>query len=91
MRRTVDVVVAGVALLLLLPVIGVVAALIRWRLGGPVLFRQQRSGLHGRGFTIVKFRTMRPPRHEGETDPERDTPLGRRLRAASLDRSEERL
>ncbi|MFW6090971.1 MAG: sugar transferase, partial [Actinomycetota bacterium] len=85
MRRTVDVLVAGVALALLLPVIAVVAGLIRWRLGGPVLFRQRRSGLRGEDFTIMKFRTMRPPRHEAETDLDRDTPLGRRLRAASLD------
>lgn len=85
MRRTVDVAVAGVALVVLLPVIALVAALIRWRLGSPVLFRQQRSGLHGEDFTIVKFRTMLAPRHESETDLDRDTPLGRRLRAASLD------
>ena len=85
MRRLVDVLVAGIALLVLIPVIALVAGLVRWRLGSPVLFRQRRSGLGGREFTIVKFRTMRPPRHEEETDADRDTPLGRRLRAASLD------
>jgi lipopolysaccharide/colanic/teichoic acid biosynthesis glycosyltransferase len=85
MRRLVDMFVAGVAGVMLLPVIVTVAVLIRWRLGSPVLFRQQRSGLRGREFTILKFRTMRPPVHATETDDERDTPLGRRLRAASLD------
>ena len=85
MRRLVDVVVAGVVALLLAPVMLLVAMLVRSSLGSPVLFRQQRSGLRGRDFTIVKFRTLRSPRHEAETDQQRDTPLGRRLRAASLD------
>jgi lipopolysaccharide/colanic/teichoic acid biosynthesis glycosyltransferase len=85
MRRLVDMFVAGVAGVVLLPVIATVAVLIRWRLGSPVLFRQRRSGLRGREFTILKFRTMRPPAHAAETDLERDTSLGRRLRAASLD------
>jgi lipopolysaccharide/colanic/teichoic acid biosynthesis glycosyltransferase len=85
MRRVVDVLVAGVAALLLLPAIAVVALLVRWQLGSPVVFRQQRSGLRGREFTIVKFRTMRPARFEGESDQERDTPSGRLLRGLSLD------
>jgi lipopolysaccharide/colanic/teichoic acid biosynthesis glycosyltransferase len=85
MRRLVDVAVAGVATLALAPVMALVAVLIRVQLGTPVLFRQRRSGRHGQEFTIMKFRTMRPPRHEHETDLERDTPLGSRLRALSLD------
>jgi lipopolysaccharide/colanic/teichoic acid biosynthesis glycosyltransferase len=85
MRRVVDVLVAGVAAVLMVPAIVLVALLVRWRLGSPVLFRQQRSGRHGRDFTIVKFRTMRAPRYEGESDQDRDTPLGRLVRAASLD------
>ena len=85
MRRLVDVFVAGAAAMVLAPVAVLVAILIRLQLGSPVLFRQRRSGLEGRQFTILKFRTMRPARHDAETDLERDTPLGRRLRAASLD------
>jgi lipopolysaccharide/colanic/teichoic acid biosynthesis glycosyltransferase len=89
MRRLVDIVAAVLAGVLLLPVIAVVALIVRWRLGAPVLFRQPRSGLGGREFTIVKFRTMRPPRTADEADTDRDaereTPLGRRLRALSLD------
>jgi lipopolysaccharide/colanic/teichoic acid biosynthesis glycosyltransferase len=85
MRRMMDVLVAGVAAVVLLPVAVLVAVLIRSQLGSPVLFRQRRSGLRGREFTILKFRTMRPARHAAETDQERDTSLGRRLRAASLD------
>lgn len=85
MRRLVDVAVAGLATVILAPVMLLVAALIAVQLGSPVLFRQRRSGRYGREFTILKFRTMRPPRHADETDQERDTPLGRRLRALSLD------
>lgn len=85
MRRLVDIFVAGVAAMVLAPVVILVALLIRLQLGSPVLFRQRRSGLEGRQFTILKFRTMRPARHEAETDLDRDTPLGRRMRAASLD------
>ena len=85
MRRALDMIVAGVAGLLLVPIALVVALIVRWELGSPVLFRQRRSGLRGREFTILKFRTMRPARHAAETDLDRDTPLGRRLRAASLD------
>ena len=84
-RRSLDIVLAAVASLLLLPVIVVVALLIRWRLGSPVLFRQPRSGLGGREFVIVKFRTMRAERYPGEPDPARLGRLGRVLRTTSLD------
>jgi lipopolysaccharide/colanic/teichoic acid biosynthesis glycosyltransferase len=84
-RRVVDVLVAALAGLVMLPVAMVVALLVRWRLGRPVLFRQIRCGLHGVEFVILKFRTMRPERHPGEPDAERDTRLGRVLRASSLD------
>jgi len=85
MRRALDIIVAGVAGLLFVPIALVIALAVRWELGSPVFFRQRRSGLRGREFTILKFRTMRAARHEAETDLDRDTPLGRRLRAASLD------
>lgn len=85
MRRAVDVVVAGCALVVLSPVLLLIALLVRSRLGSPVLFRQVRVGWHGREFSIVKFRTMRPERWPGEPDADRDSSLGRRLRAVSLD------
>jgi lipopolysaccharide/colanic/teichoic acid biosynthesis glycosyltransferase len=85
MRRTVDLVVSFVALVLLAPVIAVVAVLVLWRLGRPVLFRQTRVGLDGRRFRIAKFRTMRAERWPGEPDADRDSRIGRRLRAVSLD------
>jgi lipopolysaccharide/colanic/teichoic acid biosynthesis glycosyltransferase len=59
--------------------------LIRIRLGSPVLFRQERPGLGGRPFRIVKFRTMRPPVAGGEEDASRMTAFGTALRELSLD------
>ncbi|MCP2243605.1 sugar transferase [Lentzea aerocolonigenes] len=84
-RRMVDIVIAAAGLAVLGPVLAVVAVLVRWRMGSPVLFRQRRSGLHGAEFSIVKFRTMRPPRWSGQPDRERETRLGAVLRRTSLD------
>jgi sugar transferase EpsL len=88
LRRLLDVTVATVGLMLLLPVLLVVAVVVRHSLGSPVLFRQVRAGRHGRPFTIYKFRTMRNP--EGPIDLDADdeprlTSVGRFLRATSLD------
>ena len=85
MRRLVDVVVAGAGLVVLSPVLLVVAVAVRLDLGSPVLFRQIRSGLDGQVFSIVKFRTMRQPRHEQDLDADRLTQLGQLLRSTSLD------
>lgn len=85
MRRAADVVLSLLGALVLAPVAAVVAALVLARCGAPVLYRQQRAGRHGRPFVIVKFRTMRSPRFPGEADAARLTPLGRFLRATSLD------
>jgi len=57
-RRTVDVLVSSVALVLLSPLFLVVAALIKLTTPGPIIFRQQRAGLGGRPFTFYKFRSM---------------------------------
>src|SRR5919201_1636479 len=57
-KRILDVVIAIVLLLLLLPLLGVVALLIRVTSPGPVLFRQQRVGQGGRLFIMYKFRSM---------------------------------
>lgn len=87
-KRALDVGVAGTALILLSPILAGVALAVRMQMGGPVLFRQPRPGLHGRPFIMCKFRTMldttdaqgRPLR-----DSERLTSLGRFLRSSSLD------
>lgn len=85
MRRAVDVFVASLVGLFAAPVLAVVALLIKWRLGSPVLFRQQRSGQGGREFTILKFRTMRPARRPDEPDGPRTPRVGRLLRTTSMD------
>ena len=58
LKRAFDILVAGTALILLLPVMLVIAAAIKLTSRGPVLFRQHRVGRHGNGFMILKFRTM---------------------------------
>jgi len=90
-RRAVDVVVAAAALTVLSPILLAVAVAVRVRLGGPVLFRQARSGLGGVEFTIVKFRSM----YHEHSDPlatkvvtrndSRVTRVGRFIRKTSLD------
>ncbi|WP_433802914.1 sugar transferase [Actinomycetospora sp. CA-084318] len=84
-RRAVDVVVVLVLALVAAPICLVVAVLVLLSSGRPVLFRQRRSGLGGREFDIVKFRTMRPLRHPDEPDADRQSRLGRFLRWSSLD------
>ena len=87
-RRMFDVIVAAAGIVLVSPVMAAAALLIRLRLGSGVLFRQDRVGLGGRPFTLLKFRTM----HHAEADrdgPEHDadrlTAVGRCLRATSVD------
>lgn len=76
-------------LLILWPVMLIIAILIAIRMPeGPILFRQQRVGRHGKLFTLVKFRTMTPS-HSGSTvsvaGEARITPLGATLRRWKLD------
>ncbi len=87
-KRTVDLVVAATGLVLGLPVLVVVAALVRLHLGSPVLFRQARLGRHAQSFKVMKFRTMTDERDaEGQLLPDdlRLTRLGHLLRTLSLD------
>ena len=87
-KRLLDVAVSATALVLLAPLLILTALLVRLRLGSPVFFRQQRPGLHGRAFSIVKFRTLTNARDEQGNllpDADRMTVLGRFLRSASLD------
>lgn len=88
MKRLFDILVSGLALLVLSPLIAIVALLVRWRLGSPVLFRQVRPGLNCKPFEIVKFRTMRDAIDcEGQPLPDeaRLTAFGKVLRVTSLD------
>jgi lipopolysaccharide/colanic/teichoic acid biosynthesis glycosyltransferase len=88
MKRLFDFVVAAVAAILLSPVIAIAALLVRLNLGAPVLFRQVRPGLHGRPFTLLKFRTMVDAIDSSGSplpDGERLTAFGQFLRRSSLD------
>ena len=87
-KRAFDIVVAALMLVALAPLMLLVALLIRWRMGAPVLFRQERPGLGGRPFILYKFRTMQEAtdsRGEPLPDAERLTPLGAAIRRTSLD------
>lgn len=90
LRRLLDVLVAGVSLLVLWPALLAIAIAIRLGSSGPAVFRQERAGKHGKPFSLYKFRTMRtdvdpfgPSPKSGE-DP-RLTRVGRFLREYSLD------
>ncbi len=88
MKRALDIFGAGAGLLLLSPVLGLLALLIRLKLGGPVLFRQKRPGQDGATFTILKFRTMTDERdRQGNLlpDEQRLPRFGQILRSTSLD------
>ncbi len=87
-KRLFDVLAVFVALPILAPVLLVVAICVRLFLGKSVLFKQERPGLAGRPFFILKFRTMTDERDaDGELlpDAERLTSFGRFLRSTSLD------
>lgn len=88
LKRLFDLVCSALALLLLWPVLLAIFVLVRVKLGSPALFRQERPGLHGRPFIMIKFRTMLDGQDDnGKPLPDelRLTPFGRMLRATSLD------
>lgn len=88
LKRVFDFLVASLSMVLLMPVMLVVAAAVAIFLGRPVMFLQQRPGLHGRPFRMVKFRSMRDDRDASGAplpDEERLTAFGRFLRRSSLD------
>ena len=88
LKRLLDIVVSVILLVVLSPLIAVLAILVRLKLGKPVLFKQERPGLHGRLFNLYKFRTMRDlVDRDGRSLPDEDrlTPFGRFLRSSSLD------
>ncbi|KXK59495.1 UDP-galactose phosphate transferase [Micromonospora rosaria] len=86
-KRTLDIVLAALLLILLAPVMAVVALVVLVTLGRPVLFRHTRPGRHGELFDLVKFRSMRhaDPDRGLVTDADRLTRVGAWLRASSLD------
>ncbi|OMP66636.1 sugar transferase [Domibacillus epiphyticus] len=88
MKRFFDIVCSLSGLIILSPVILVSAILIRFKLGSPIVFKQQRPGLHGKPFFVYKFRTMTDERDSSGAmlpDAVRLTKFGQLLRKLSLD------
>jgi sugar transferase (PEP-CTERM system associated) len=89
-KRTFDIVIALIAFVLTLPVMIIVAIAIWLESGGPVLFRQERTGYKGRSFRIMKFRSMCHKAEEGgpvwaASDDNRITRVGRFIRKYRFD------
>ncbi|ARD67073.1 sugar transferase [Eubacterium limosum] len=87
-KRILDITLSGATIIVLSPVMGVTAILVRKKLGGPVIFKQKRPGKDEKIFTMYKFRTMTDERDEkGELLPDsiRLTKFGKMLRSTSLD------
>jgi sugar transferase EpsL len=87
-KRLLDLAFTIPAVVLVSPLLALIAVSVRCTLGPPVLFRHRRAGLHGRPFTLLKFRTMtnaRDPAGLLLPDAERLTPFGQLLRSTSLD------
>ena len=87
-KRCLDFVLSLIALIILSPVLLIVALLVRCKLGSPIIFKQQRPGLHEKIFCMYKFRTMTDAKDEqGNLLPDevRLTRFGKALRSTSLD------
>lgn len=90
-KRAMDIVIAGSAILFLLPLLVLIGTLIRLEDGGPVFFRQQRQGRNNRLFWIYKFRSMRVLQADqagtrsASRDDDRITRIGRFIRRTSID------
>ena len=90
-KRALDIVISAVALVVLLPVFGLVAHIIRKTSPGPIFYLQERIGLHNKPFKIIKFRSMihnaessGKPQLASDNDP-RITPFGRFMRKYRID------
>lgn len=87
-KRPMDFILSLLAIAFLSPVLLIVALLVRFKLGSPVIFKQKRPGLNEKIFTMYKFRTMTDERdNNGDLLPDsfRLTSFGKKLRASSLD------
>lgn len=87
-KRIIEFLLALIGLILASPILLIVAILVKTKLGSPILFRQQRVGLNGEIFEMVKFRTMKDATDsQGNPlpDEERLTKFGKLLRKTSLD------
>lgn len=87
-KRSVDILISGIALIFLFPFLLILALFVYVHLGSPFLFRQQRPGKYGVPFTLIKFRSMRNGADKNGNllpDAQRLTIFGRFLRSTSLD------
>lgn len=87
-KRLLDIILSGMALVVLSPVLLIVAVLVRTKLGSPVIFHQERPGKDEKIFTLCKFRTMTDGKDENGNllpDEVRLTKFGKLLRSTSLD------
>ena len=88
MKRSVDVVISLIALILLSPIFCLVAFKVRKNLGSPIFFLQERPGKDGKLFKMIKFRSMKDAVDKNGVplpDEQRITPFGQKLRSTSLD------
>lgn len=88
MKRPLDIILSGMALILLFPLILCTVIMVKVRLGSPVIFAQERPGLNGKLFKMYKFRSMTDAKDQnGEllSDELRLTPFGSKLRSTSID------
>jgi lipopolysaccharide/colanic/teichoic acid biosynthesis glycosyltransferase len=87
-KRALDFTLAAISIVVLAPLIAIIALLVYMKLGSPVTYKQQRPGLHGRPFELIKFRSMLEAFGEdGQPLPndQRATRFGQLLRSLSLD------
>jgi undecaprenyl phosphate N,N'-diacetylbacillosamine 1-phosphate transferase len=85
LKRFLDILFSFLLLIILLPLLAVIALLIRLSMGKPIFFRQQRIGKDNLQFSIIKFRTMRNNIAGNLSDRQRLTKLGAIIRKASID------
>lgn len=85
LKRTIDMLLGGMALVGAAPLLGMVALAVWIDSGRPLLFRQTRSGRHGHPFTLYKFRTLHPGSGPIHRPRDRATRVGRVLRRWGLD------
>ena len=87
-KRFMDFLIAALSIIIFSPLLIFLAILVRVKLGGPVIFKQERPGLNGKVFKLYKFRTMTDAKDENGNlldDEYRLTSFGKKLRSTSLD------
>lgn len=87
-KRLMDFLIAALSIIIFSPLLIILAILVRVKLGGPVIFKQERPGLNGKVFKLYKFRTMTDAKDENGNlldDEYRLTSFGKKLRSTSLD------